>query len=69
MEPDFEKHHSRVYVQPVLGVGVRQYARSQINMKIPDLQGFSEIFQRFSHLVIPIMWGEIVRRGCGRREG
>lgn len=61
-----EKHGSKIMVEPVLGLGVKQYARSQVNTYIRDLTGFPTIFERFSHMVIPLFWGEMVSRFvCG----
>lgn len=66
LKVDPEKHQSRIYAEPVLGIGVKQVARSQVNTFVRDLSGFPHIFQRFSHMVIPIFWGELVSRRCKR---
>lgn len=62
LEPTEEKHKSKIFAEPTLGVGVRQFARSQVNVNVKDLTGFPHIFQRFSNMVIPIFWAELVRR-------
>lgn len=59
--PDVDKHESTIYAEPVLGVGVKQFARSQVNTYVRDLSGFPNIFQRFSKMVLPLFWGELVR--------
>lgn len=60
LDPQREKHQSRIFAEPILGLGVKQFARSQVNTYVRDLSGFPRIFQRFSNMVIPIFWGELM---------
>lgn len=59
-KPDRERHQSFIIVEPVMGVPIDQSARSQSNVIIPRLTGFSEDIQRFSDMALPTFWVEYV---------
>lgn len=65
LQAEKELHESKIYAEPVIGVGLHQFARSQSNIYIRDLSGFSDIYKRFSHMVIPVFWGELVSGEIG----
>lgn len=58
--PIREKHQSYIIVEPIMGIPVDQSARSQSNVVIPDLYGFSDEIQRFSNMALPTIWIEYV---------
>lgn len=58
--PIREKHQSFIIVEPIMGIPVDQSARSQSNVVIPDLYGFSDEIQRFSNMALPTIWIEYV---------
>lgn len=44
-----------------MGVPIDQSARSQSNVIIPELTGYSESVLRFSNMALPTFWVEYVR--------
>lgn len=59
--PSKEKHQSFIIAEPTLGVPIDQSARSQNNVIIPNLYGFSEDIERFSNMALPTFWLSYVR--------
>lgn len=59
-KPDRKRHQSFIIVEPIMGVPIDQSARSQSNVIIPNLRGFSEEIQRFSNMALPTFWVEYV---------
>uniref|UniRef100_A0A1B0CMS0 Plasma membrane glycoprotein cd36 n=1 Tax=Lutzomyia longipalpis TaxID=7200 RepID=A0A1B0CMS0_LUTLO len=58
--PSEEAHGSYVIVEPLTGVPLKECARSQSNIFIHQLSGFSNPdLQRFSGMVVPMFWGDI----------
>lgn len=43
-----------------MGVPINQAARSQLNLVIGDVSSFKSDIAKFSNMVIPMMWLEIV---------
>lgn len=60
MCPNREKHYSYAIAEPTLGIPIDQRARTQSNLVIPKLNGFSEDIQRFSNMILPMFWIEYV---------
>jgi len=58
---DRNKHQSYITVEPTLGVPLNQRACSQSNLRTSDLSGFKADIARFSEMVIPMFWLDIVR--------
>lgn len=56
--PSNEAHASYAIVEPNNGVPLDQKARSQSNLVLPRLSGFSQEVNRFSDMVVPIIWCE-----------
>lgn len=54
--PIKEKHQSFIIAEPTLGVPIDQSARSQNNVIIPNLYGFSDRIRRFSNMALPTFW-------------
>lgn len=61
MIPDREKQHSYAIVDPSFGIPLDQCARTQTNLAIPELTGYSADIKRFSDMIIPMFWIEYVR--------
>lgn len=55
-----ELHESRMFVEPLLGIGMKELARSQMNTYVHDLSGFPAIFNRLSGMVVPVAWVDLV---------
>uniref|UniRef100_A0A1B0DID6 Uncharacterized protein n=1 Tax=Phlebotomus papatasi TaxID=29031 RepID=A0A1B0DID6_PHLPP len=63
MQPNKEDHESYVILEPLLGVPLKECARSQSNIFIHKLSGFSNPdLQKFSDMVVPMFWGDVVSR-------
>ncbi|XP_314344.6 scavenger receptor class B member 1 isoform X1 [Anopheles gambiae] len=58
MIPDREKQHSYAIVDPSFGIPLDQCARTQTNLAIPELTGYSADIKRFSDMIIPMFWIE-----------
>ncbi|KAJ8956251.1 hypothetical protein NQ318_014983 [Aromia moschata] len=58
LRPDAEKHGSFVIVEPNTGIPLHGIARSQVNLVMREMRGFSEKIQRFSNVTIPLVWME-----------
>ncbi|XP_059610595.1 scavenger receptor class B member 1-like isoform X2 [Phlebotomus argentipes] len=59
MQPNEEEHGSFVVAEPLTGVPLKECARSQSNIYVSKLSGFSnEDLQKFSGMVIPMLWME-----------
>ncbi|XP_055921502.1 scavenger receptor class B member 1-like [Eupeodes corollae] len=56
--PNEEDHGSYAIVEPINGVPLDQKARSQSNFVLPVISGFSQEVNRFSEMIIPIIWCE-----------
>ncbi|XP_050501599.1 scavenger receptor class B member 1 isoform X2 [Diabrotica virgifera virgifera] len=61
LKPDKEKHTSFTEVEPITGVPIIAAARSQCNLVIKNMKGFSERLNQFSNLIIPLAWIEVVQ--------
>lgn len=59
-KPIKDKHQSFIIVEPVMGVPIDQSARSQSNVILPELHGFSTEIERFSNMALPTFWVEYV---------
>ncbi|XP_059610987.1 scavenger receptor class B member 1-like [Phlebotomus argentipes] len=60
MQPNEEEHGSFVVAEPLTGVPLKECARSQSNIFVNQLSGFSNPdLQKFSGMVIPMFWGDI----------
>ncbi|XP_050531125.1 scavenger receptor class B member 1-like [Daktulosphaira vitifoliae] len=55
--PSEEKHSSFLIVEPLTGVPFESRARSQSNLVVRPISGFSKI-DKFSNMVIPMFWAE-----------
>lgn len=60
--PIKDKHQSFIIVEPIMGIPIDQSARSQSNVVIPNLTGFSQEIERFSNMALPTFWVEYVSR-------
>lgn len=60
LKPDRNRHQSFIIVEPIMGIPIDQSARSQSNVIIPNLSGFSENIERFSNMALPTFWVEYV---------
>lgn len=60
--PVRERHQSFIIVEPTMGIPIDQSARSQSNVIIPDLYGFSSEIERFSNMALPTFWVEYVSK-------
>lgn len=60
LHPDREKHYSYTIAEPTLGIPIDQRARTQSNLVIPPLTGFSNDIQKFSNMILPMFWIEYV---------
>ncbi|XP_030041019.2 scavenger receptor class B member 1 [Manduca sexta] len=58
LKPDRMKHNSYVIVEPLTGTPFHSVARMQSNLRVHDLSGFSDEYDRFSNLIIPLFWCE-----------
>lgn len=58
--PNEEQHGSFITVEPISGVPIEQCARSQSNIYIPPLSGFTDDLEKFSDMVLPLFWLEYV---------
>ncbi|XP_001660150.2 platelet glycoprotein 4 isoform X1 [Aedes aegypti] len=58
MQPNREKHYSYTIAEPTLGIPIDQRARTQSNLVIPSLTGFSNDIQKFSNMILPMFWIE-----------
>lgn len=58
LSPDREKHYSYTIADPTLGIPIDQRARTQSNLVIPELSGFSDNIQKFSNMILPMFWIE-----------
>lgn len=67
MRPDREKHYSYAIADPYLGIPMDQSARTQSNLVIPELSGFSDGIQKFSNMVLPMFWIEYHQNGLPPR--
>lgn len=56
--PNRQAHSSYAIIEPINGVPLDQKARSQSNLVLPKLSGFSKDVNRFSDMVLPIIWFE-----------
>ncbi|XP_055854242.1 scavenger receptor class B member 1-like [Episyrphus balteatus] len=56
--PNYVDHGSYAIVEPVNGVPLDQKARSQSNLVLPKLSGFSQEVNKFSEMIVPIIWCE-----------
>ncbi|XP_072382211.1 scavenger receptor class B member 1-like isoform X1 [Diabrotica undecimpunctata] len=61
LKPDKEKHTSFIEVEPITGVPIIAAARSQVNLVVKNMKGFSEKLNQFSNLNIPLAWIEVVQ--------
>lgn len=59
-KPVRDRHQSFIIVEPIMGIPIDQSARSQSNVIIPDLYGFSDEIERFSNMALPTFWVEYV---------
>lgn len=60
LKPIRDKHQSFIIVEPIMGVPIDQSARSQSNVIIPQLHGFSDEIERFGNMALPTFWVEYV---------
>ena len=60
LRPSKEQHLSYAIIEPMTGIPLMQCARSQSNLLIPKLTGFSAKISKFSNMVVPLMWLEYV---------
>lgn len=60
IKPNQTLHESKIYAEPVMGVGLHQFARSQVNVLVQDLSNYPQKYHKFSNMVVPIFWGEFV---------
>ena len=44
-----------------MGVPINQAARSQLNLIVGDVSSFKSDIAKFSNMVIPVLWLDIVR--------
>ncbi|XP_053675472.1 scavenger receptor class B member 1-like [Anopheles nili] len=58
MKPDREHQHSYAIVDPSFGIPLDQCARTQTNLAIPKISGYSWEIERFSEMIIPLFWIE-----------
>ncbi|XP_077289013.1 scavenger receptor class B member 1-like [Arctopsyche grandis] len=58
MEPNFLKHTSYVIVEPLTGTPLESCARSQSNLVMRKMSGFSSDIQLFSGMTLPMFWAE-----------
>ncbi|XP_065344696.1 scavenger receptor class B member 1-like [Cloeon dipterum] len=62
LKPDPKRHGSYVIVEPTTGVPMESSARSQSNLVVRPLHGFSKV-QAFSNMTIPMFWAEYTQVG------
>ncbi|XP_063632609.1 scavenger receptor class B member 1-like [Cydia splendana] len=67
LQPDRYKHNSYAVVEPLTGTPFRSVARMQSNLHLKDLSGFSEGYNKFSNLIIPLFWAEYNQEGLPKR--
>lgn len=65
LSPDAERHVSYAIVEPSLGMPIRQCAKSQSNLVIPNLNGLTRDLERFSDMVLPLFWLQYVSVQAG----
>lgn len=58
LRPNESEHGSFVDVEPITGVPLESRARSQSNLVIKNLDGFTEDVERFSNIIYPMFWAE-----------
>uniref|UniRef100_A0A182QYU6 Scavenger receptor class B n=1 Tax=Anopheles farauti TaxID=69004 RepID=A0A182QYU6_9DIPT len=58
MKPNRELQHSYAIVDPSFGIPLDQCARTQTNLAMPQLTGYSADIRRFSEMIIPMFWIE-----------
>ncbi|XP_053661637.1 scavenger receptor class B member 1 [Anopheles marshallii] len=58
MKPNREEQQSYTIVDPSFGIPLDQCARTQTNLAIPELTGYSPEIRRFSNMIIPLFWIE-----------
>lgn len=61
LHPTYDQHVSYIILEPTLGIPIRQCAKSQSNLVIPNLRGLSIDLARFSDMVLPLFWLQYVR--------
>ena len=60
LAPNVTKHESYFIAEPTMGVPINQAARSQLNLVVGDVSSFKSDIAKFSNMVIPMMWLDIV---------
>lgn len=60
LAPDADRHVSYAIIEPSLGMPMRQCAKSQSNLIIPNLNGLTRDLARFSDMVLPLFWLQYV---------
>lgn len=60
LAPDADRHVSYAIIEPSLGMPMRQCAKSQSNLVIPNLNGLTRDLARFSDMVLPLFWLQYV---------
>ncbi|XP_030764313.1 scavenger receptor class B member 1-like [Sitophilus oryzae] len=58
MNPNEEAHGSFVLIEPKTGIPLEGKARSQINLKMNNMRGFTSSIEKFSNTVVPLVWVE-----------
>ncbi|XP_058834841.1 platelet glycoprotein 4 isoform X2 [Topomyia yanbarensis] len=58
MTPNREKHYSYIIADPTFGIPIDQCARTQSNLVLPELAGFSKEILSFSNMILPMFWIE-----------
>ncbi|KAJ0182935.1 hypothetical protein K1T71_000911 [Dendrolimus kikuchii] len=67
LKPDRTKHNSYVIVEPMTGTPFESVARMQSNLRIYDLSGYSQKYDKLSNLVLPLFWGEYKQEGLPKK--
>ncbi|XP_053686455.1 scavenger receptor class B member 1-like [Sabethes cyaneus] len=58
MMPDRDKHYSYIIADPSFGIPLDQCARTQSNLVLPRVNGFSDEIMKFSGMILPMFWIE-----------
>lgn len=65
LRPRADEHVSWAIVEPSLGMPLRQCAKSQSNLVVPNLSGLTADLARFSDMVLPLFWLQYVSTDKG----
>ncbi|XP_055537625.1 scavenger receptor class B member 1 isoform X2 [Wyeomyia smithii] len=58
MAPNRDKHNSYIIADPSFGIPLDQCARTQSNLVLPEMSGFSDEIMKFSEMIVPMFWIE-----------